>query len=216
MITSEIQRGHIYYRCTKKKIPCSQRYIREENLAEQISKILQKVSLPNSWTQKMITKLEKEKQKKNRADFSFAQNLKFQIRGYEEKLDKLLDLQLSGAISTEEYTQKKQKILNQKIEILEKLHDVEKNESGWLERARNFILTSNGAKIIAHQDNLQDKREFLQKVGSNIILLNQQIKYFPREAWKILENLGNLSAERRRREARNKEDFSKIPVWLRG
>jgi len=216
MITSEIQRGHIYYRCTKKKIPCSQRYIKEENLAEQISKILQKVSLPNSWTKKMIAKLDEEKEVSIRADFSFAQNLKFQIREYEEKLDKLLDLQLSGAISTEEYTQKKQKILNQKIEISEKLRDFEKNENGWLERARNFILTSNGAKIIAHQDNLQKKREFLQKVGSNIVLADQNIKYFPRGAWKILENLPDLSAKRRRREARNKENFSKIPVWLRG
>ena len=172
--------------------------------------------MPNSWTQKMITKLEKEKQKKNRADFSFAQNLKFQIREYEEKLDKLLDLQLSGAISTEEYTQKKQKILNQKIEISEKLRDFEKNENGWLERARNFILTSNGAKIIAHQDNLQKKREFLQKVGSNIVLADQNIKYFPRGAWKILENLPDLSAKRRRRETRKDINFSKIPVWLRG
>ena len=162
----------------QKKIPCSQRYIKEENLAEQISKILQKVSLPNSWTKKMIAKLDEEKEVSIRADFSFAQNLKFQIREYEEKLDKLLDLQLSGAISTEEYTQKKQKILNQKIEISEKLRDFEKNENGWLERARNFILTSNGAKIIAHQDNLQKKREFLQKVGSNIVLADQNTRKF--------------------------------------
>ena len=215
MITSEIQRGHIYYRCTKKKIPCSQRYIKEENLAEQISKILQKVSLPNSWTQKMITKLEKEKQKKNRADFSFAQNLKFQIREYEEKLDKLLDLQLSGAISTEEYTQKKQKILNQKIEISEKLKNFKQTGNRWLERAKNFILTSNQAKIVALKGDLPEKREFLQKVGSNIVLLNQQIKYFPRGAWKILGNLPDLSAEPRSGEARNKENFSKIPIWLR-
>ena len=47
-ITSEIQKGHTYYRCTKKRMSCSQSYIREENLAEQISKILQKVSLSSA------------------------------------------------------------------------------------------------------------------------------------------------------------------------
>ena len=31
----------------------------------------------------------------------------------------------------------------------------------------------------------------------------------------LLENLGNLSAEPRSGEARNKEKLSKIPVWLR-
>ncbi|MGC9049216.1 MAG: recombinase family protein, partial [Patescibacteria group bacterium] len=186
-ITSEVQRGHIYYRCTKKKIPCSQRYVREENLVEQISKILQRVSLPNSWTKNMIAKLEEEKQEKNQADFSFAQNLKNQMRDCEEKLDKLLDIYLSGAISKEEYSQKKQKILNQKVEISEKLRDFEQNGNRWLEQAKKFILTSNEAKIVALKGTLTEKREFLQKVGSNIILLNQQIKYFPRSAWKILE-----------------------------
>ena len=215
MITSEIQRGHIYYRCTKKKIPCSQRYVREENLAKQISKILQKVSLPNSWTQKMIAKLDEEKMEKEQTNFSFSQNLKSQIKNCEGKLEKLLDAHLEGIISTEEYTQKKQKILNQKIEISEKLKNFKQTGNRWLERAKNFILTSNQAKIVALKGDLPEKREFLQKVGSNIVLLNQQIKYFPREAWKILENLPNLSAERRRREARNKENFSKIPVWLR-
>ena len=216
MITSEIQRGHIYYRCTKKRIPCSQRYTREESLTGQISKILQKVSLPSSWTKEMITELDKDEEEKNRADFSLAQNLKSQIEDYDNKLEKLLDAHLNNDISREEYTQKKQKILNQKIEISEKLKDFEKNRDRWLERAKAFIFEANEAKIMALRGTLTEKREFLQKVGSNIILQNQNIKYFPRGAWKILENLGNLSAEPRSGEARNKEKLSKIPVWLRG
>lgn len=59
-ITSEIQKGHNYYRCTKKRIPCSQKYVREETLTEQISDILKKVSLSSKWKDKMIEILEKE------------------------------------------------------------------------------------------------------------------------------------------------------------
>jgi len=215
MITSEIQREHIYYRCTKKKIPCSQRYVREENLAEQISKILQKVSLPNSWTKKMIAKLNVERQGKERADFSFVQNLKSQIKDFDDKLNKLLDTHLNNDISREEYIAKKQKILNQKIEISEKLRDFEQNGNQWLERAKSFISEANEAKIVAYRRNLQEKRKFLKKVGSNLVLENRNIKYFPRGAWKILENLGNLSAEPRSGEARNKEENSKCLMWLR-
>ncbi|MGI6335230.1 MAG: zinc ribbon domain-containing protein [Minisyncoccales bacterium] len=53
-ITSETQKGHNYYRCTKKRGKCSQGYIREEVLADQINKQIQKVSLPPSWADKMI------------------------------------------------------------------------------------------------------------------------------------------------------------------
>ncbi len=163
----------------------------------------------------MITELNKKKENKERADFSLVQNLKSQIKDYGEKLDKLLDLQLSGTISTEEYTEKKQKILNQKIEISEKLRDFEKNGDQWLEHAKTFIFKANKAKFVAQKGTLTEKRDFLQKIGSNITLLDQQIKYFPRSAWKILGNLGNLSAECQRREAQNKVDFLKIPIWLR-
>jgi len=214
-ITSEIQRGHIYYRCTKKRVPCSQKYVREETLAEQISKILQKVSLPSDWVKKMIADLDKDENEKFRADFSFSQNLKSQIKDSDDKLEKLLDAHLNNDVSREEYLQKKQKILNQKIEISEKLRDFQQNENRWLERAKTFILEANQVQIAARGDNLEEKRDFLKKVGSNIILENQNIKYFPREAWKILGNLPLFAAEPRSGEAENEDKFSKIPIWLR-
>jgi len=80
----------------------------------------------------MIAELDKEKDGNVQAEMTFAQNLKSQIAGHEETLDKLLDLQLSGTIFTEEYTAKKQKILNQKIEISEKLRDFERKGNRWL------------------------------------------------------------------------------------
>lgn len=201
-ITSEIQKGHNYYRCTKKKVPCSQKYIREETLAEQISNILQKVSLPDKWKDKMIEILEKEQVETDRAGFSFSQKLKSQIKEYEEKLEKLLDAHLNSDISREEYVEKKQKILNQKIEISEKLKDFEKKEGNWLEPAKNFILASNQAQITASSDNLQEKGQFLKKAGSNLLLTDRKIKYFPRPAWEILGNLPHFVAEPRSGEAK--------------
>ena len=215
-ITAETKKGHNYYRCTKKKIPCSQRYIREEALDKQISEILQKVSLSDSWAKTMIAELEKEKSDRERADFSFVQNLKSQIKECKDKLDKLLDAQLEGLISAEEYVGKKQKLLNQKIEISEKLRDFEKKGYSWLEPAKNFVLKANEAKNVASQGTLAEKAQFLKKVGSNLVLEDQNIKYFPRGVWKILENLGSLSAEPRSGEARKEKNFSEYSSMLRG
>ena len=215
-ITAETQKGHNYYRCTKKKIPCSQKYVREETLNEQISSILQKVSLPNSWAKKMLAELDKEKENTERADFSFVENMKSQIKECKNKLDRLLDLQLSGVISIEEYAEKKQKILNQKIEISERLRVFEKKGYSWLEPAKNFVLASNEAKKVASQGTLAKKAEFLKKVGSNLVLENQNIKYFPRGAWKILGNLPHFSAEPRSGEAQNGTEKREYSIVLRG
>jgi len=215
-ITSETQKGHNYYRCTKKRIPCSQKYIREENLAEQISKILQKVFLPSAWAKNMISELDKQKEESVQAGAVFAQNLKSQIKECEEKLDLLLDAHLDGTITKEEYADKKQKILNQKVEISEKLKDFEQNGSHWLEPAKKFILEANQAQIVAKKGKPKEKADFLKKVGSNLVLANQNIKYFPRGAWKILVNLGNFSAEPRSGEAEKEDEFLRLPTMLRG
>ena len=114
----------------------------------------------------MIAELDKEKEESVQAEMTFAQNLKSQIAEHEKTLDKLLDLQLSGTISTEEYAAKKQKILNQKIEISEKLKDFERKGNRWLELCKNFILTANQAQIAALRGNFSEKRNFLKKIGS--------------------------------------------------
>jgi len=188
-ITSETKKGHNYYRCTKKKIACSQKYLREENLSEQISNILQKVSLPISWKDIMIKELDKEKNQNDRADFSFVQNLKTEIRICDNKLDNLLDAKLENSITTEEYAAKKKKILNQKISLVEKLKDFEQKGNRWLERAKNFISEANQAQNIAFGENAEDKAVWLRKVGSNLVLESQKIRFTTNESWKIIEDL---------------------------
>ena len=94
---------------------------------------------------------------------AFTQNLKAQIKEREEKLDKLLDAHLEGVISKTEYLAKKQKILNEKVELSEKLKDFERKGNHWLEPAKKFILAAKQAKIIALQKNLFAKKRFSKK-----------------------------------------------------
>jgi len=187
-ITSETKKGHNYYRCTKKKIPCSQKYVREESLSEQISNILQKTSLPDSWKDKMIAELDKEKAQNDRNDFSFVKNLKTQIKLCESKLDNLLDAKLEESITTEEYIAKKRDILNQKIDLEEKLKNFELKGNCWLERAKQFILDASQAQNIAFGDNNEEKTVWLKKVGSNLVLSARKIEFDFNPPWDLIAN----------------------------
>jgi hypothetical protein len=65
LITAEIKikkngRKYIYYRCTKKKGQCQEKYLREEILTGQIKSFLQKVSLSSQDTEKVLFELGKE------------------------------------------------------------------------------------------------------------------------------------------------------------
>lgn len=133
-ITSETQKGYNYYRCTKKRDKnCSQKYIREEVLAGLVANDLQKVSLSSAWAEWMLNELNKEEAEAAQSGAVFAQNLKDKIKELEGKLDLILDAHLDGTISREEYTAKKEKIINEKTELSQKLKDFERNGNHWLE-----------------------------------------------------------------------------------
>ena len=125
-------------------------------------------------------------------------------------MDKLLDLHLSETISTEEYAAKKQKILNQKIEISEKLKDFERKGNRWLELCRNFILTANQAQIAALQGNFSEKKNFLKRIGSNPLLRERLVFVEYKNPWKLLEN----SSAEARGEAPSEAGNSFCPNWL--
>ena len=159
----------------------------------------------------MIAELDKEKEKNVQAEMTFAQNLKSQIAELNEKLDKLLDNQLDGIISTKEYAAKKQKILNQKIEISEKLKDFERKGNRWLELCRNFILTANQAQIAALQGNFSEKKNFLKRIGSNPFLRERLVFVEYKNPWKLLEN----SFAEARGEAPSEAGNGNFTNWLR-
>ena len=115
----------------------------------------------------MLAELDKEQASSFHSDALFVQNLKNQIKSVEETLDRLLDAHLDSTITSEEYIAKKQKLLNQKIDFSEKLKDFEQKGNRWLELSKQFILDSNQAVIIASEENLEAKRDFLKKIGSN-------------------------------------------------
>src|SRR3989344_735924 len=115
-ITGERQKGHNYYRCTKKKGLCQEKhYLREEALTEQIKSFLQKVSLSSQDTEKVLAALDAEQEKAKQQAMGEVLNLKEQLAQVEAKLQKLLDIYLAEALSTEEYAAKKGQFISKKV-----------------------------------------------------------------------------------------------------
>ncbi|MEW5908116.1 MAG: recombinase family protein [Patescibacteria group bacterium] len=204
-ITAEIQKDHNYYRCTKKKNPCPEKYLREEVLIKQIKIFFQKVSLSNQDTKKVLAELEKDEQQAKEQAKIVVQNLKEEILRVEKELERLLDVYLKEVISTEEYTAKKQKLLTKKVELQEKIRDFEQKGLSWREPAREFVLKLNYAQKLLASENYAEMSTFLKNIGSNHILQNQKLSF----SWKIPFN---LAAEPRSGEA----ETLTFPRWLPG
>ena len=140
-ITAEKQKGHNYYRCTKKKEPCQEKhFLREESLVEQIKTFLKKVSLSSRDTKKVLSELQKDELQEKEKSVAIVQNLKTELVETETKLEKLLDAYLGEVISAADYKARKEKLLTQKIELSEKIRDFEQKPLSRLEPAREVIF----------------------------------------------------------------------------
>jgi len=193
-ITAERQKGHIYYRCTKKVVKCSQKFLREEALLEQINKAILKVFIDNETECKMINRLEELFQQESKASSSLSRQAKDKLIEFDGKIERLIDLYIAKEISQEEYQRKKAKLLNEKKELEEKVGEIEKTSGGWLEPAKEFITTCNEAGSVAWQGNLKPKRDFLKILGSNFKLFDRTLLFSTRKPFDlVVKKLPNLN-----------------------
>ena len=186
-ITAEKQKGHNYYRCTKKKGLCQEKhYLREEVLTQQITSYLQKVSLSSQDTEKVLAALDSEQDKAREDAQGEVSVLKEQLSRIEVKLQKLLDIYLADALSTEEYAAKKDIFIFQKVALNEKINDFETKGLSWLEPAREFVKSLNQAAKLIDENNLSELPTFLKNIGSNHILRNREFVFTPKIEYKLV------------------------------
>ena len=184
-ITAETQKGNNYYRCTKKKAACSQRYIREEALAEQVKSFLQKVSLSSQNTEKVLCELDNDEQKAKENSREILHNLKSELADIGVKLDKLLSAYLDEIVSAEEYAAQKQKLLSRKMECTEEISEIENGSVSWLEPARAWVKSLNQAENLVKSGDKSEMTTFLKQIGSNHILFDKCISFSPKNEYKL-------------------------------
>ena len=95
-------------------------------------------------------------------------------------------MKLEGMIETEEYVQTKNRLLQKKAVLDQRIRDSERNGNEWLEPMREFIMRSCQAKKLLSQDDPQEFRAFLKTIGSNVLLKGQTLRPQAAKGWRVL------------------------------
>ena len=172
-ITAEVQKGHHYYHCSKKRDPCQQSsvFLREESLAQQVKEAIEKVALDDNAYAWMIKELERERALLTAEKVHNRISGEMKTQEVDDQLKRLLDMSLKGIITDEEYRQKKAELINRKFDISEKGD----SNGDWLEHLKNFLTLAHQASYIAAEANPDAQRDFLQKIVSNLKLFNRTL-----------------------------------------
>jgi site-specific DNA recombinase len=190
-ITTETQKGHNYLRCTKRvKKNCSQPYVRETHVNEQIDEFIRGVAVPAHWIEWMLEQV----QAKRSADADRLEQERIAVadvqRHIELKLDRLLAAHLDGDISQDEYRTAKARLLADKQATTLKATSLTGDLHKRFEPVTRFLNSLQQATLLSSSDDTVAKRDFLKNNGSNPTLRNRRMHWQARGAWKTVGNHG--------------------------
>ena len=164
-----------YYRCTKKKGKCGQKYLREDLLVLQLREQLEKIAIPDEWTDYMLSKTEEWDKEEKHSSGSQLGRIKENERETEQKLDELVSLYLDGDIPKENYILKKNELLKQKVSLAQKMDSARAERKNWVEPLREWILNMKKATQLVSSDNFFEIRDYFKKIGTNSQLRDKSV-----------------------------------------
>ena len=192
-ITAQVQKGHHYYHCTKKKGPCPRKgYLREEKLLDRVKAIVGQLSLPDDWADNILRKLGEEETREQTENRAAVQHFEQAKQNIESKLSGLLDLKLEGVLDTGEYIAKKNQLVSRKAGIEQEIRDATQKQAHWIEPMREMILRSKQAKTLLHTENLSEIPAFLKTAGSNWLLKGAAVRCEAKKGWRVLRQRGRF------------------------
>ena len=168
---------YIYYRCTKKIKPCTQKYISEPRLEEQVREIIRPCGMHEGWKPYFEGWMARdEKLEKQNYEQTLAK-LQIELQELDTKLNRLLDAHLDQVLEPEVYQKKKNELFEKKLKIQEKMAVAKEKGSVWLEPMREFMDCAILAQKIARVKNNPHELSFIgKKVGSNYLFLDGLLK----------------------------------------
>ena len=142
--------------------------------------------MPSQDTERVLRELDKDEQKAREDSKVLVENLKSELVDTEVKLDKLLSVYLDEVITSEEYAAQKQKMLDHRMELKEKIHEIEDKGVSWLEPARAWVKSLNQAEKLVRSGDKSEMTTFLKQIGSNHILIDKSFSFSQKNPFQIL------------------------------
>jgi site-specific DNA recombinase len=173
------QHFYTYYHCTKKRrdMKCPEPCIRQESLDEQISSLLQKVSMPQDWAEYLTSRLEKDKIDSAQSVSAMVNENEKRIQDITLKLQRLLDGYLDQDIDKETYRAEKAKLLSEKKSLETEISRFQMKQKHWLEPMQKWIKDAQNIEKIALDTDLFAKKVCAKEIfGSNLLLQNKTVR----------------------------------------
>lgn len=177
-ITAEVQRGHVYYRCTHSK-PCPEKkYVREEILSKEIEAILAQVELDKEFADIMIQATKEAKKEELQFNLTSVENLNTQYETVKKRLSKLVDAHIDGKIPEDLYDTKREELSKEKADLEIQLSGHKTAHDNTFEQLEKVLNVAHVAQKLFKVGDNETKQTLLALIASNIYIHDGKISSY--------------------------------------
>ena len=195
-ITKRQQNGnvhrYVYYRCTRKRGPCGEPYVREEALASQLDDLLAGFVLPPEGARIMLAEADKDEQEAQSVASVAVRELRTAVADIDTRLGRLTDLYVDQDIDRDAYLERKRSLMSERRSAEGQIALLERNAAAWVQPLRDWINEAQMLDGILKNFDLPSKKSSLQKIfGSNLTLQSREARGVAQNQWASLREAQN-------------------------
>lgn len=170
MMTAELQKGHVYYRCHAPGCPTN--CVREETITAAVVRLLSRVRFSDEAVVQLLQAAEERWQRSKGTDVKKA--LQVQLFQADARLERLTDAVVDQVIDRQTYLKRKEKLLAEKIRLQEQAEKIDTGEDDVANLKRFFELMKSlkNMYIFALP---AEKREIVEITTSNRTVANKNV-----------------------------------------
>lgn len=175
-----------YLRCSKRKGPCTQKYMREEEFRDLVRRAVHEVAISDELAAELLREFSLMSERDALLAVDEVARLKREMEAAEDRRERLWDAYYGRVISVEEFRDRSSRLVLEQKDLEAKTAAVEKSAGGWFEPVERFVNASFEATCVADRNDPSATWKFLKNVGSNLTLRDRRLQWAPRGAWKLL------------------------------
>ena len=148
--------------------------LRSEKLDEQLSSLIQKVSLPKDWAEELNRMALDDHKNSAPSLTACVEEKKKKISSLSEKLERLLTGYLDQVIDEQDYRSEKSKLLLSKKSLEEEISTFSHKQNDWLAPFQNWLKDAQSLDKIASDSHLFAKKVCAKEIFGSHLLLGEK------------------------------------------
>lgn len=190
-ITPEKHKGHVYYHCTQYNGKHGAKWLREEEITNQLSNVFKRMQMPEDILNDIVDSINQLNQ--DQIEFHTKQHTKLTNQQKEtgHMLDNLYLDKLKGRITESEYDKFYTSLYEQAKETKSQIERLGEAQNNYLITARYVLKLVNRAQELFEGSEVEEKRQLIKLVLQNLRLEDENLLWDAAKPFDLLINMGD-------------------------